>query len=345
MRGALVGCGFFARNHLAAWRDLGVDMVLCDRRRDRAEALAAEFGPLPVYEDVRDLLAAETLDFVDIATTVESHRPLVETVAAARLPMICQKPFALDMGDAAAMVAAARAAGVPLMVHENFRWQAPMLAVAAALADGVVGTPSFARISFRHGFDVYANQPYLATEQRLCLVDVGVHVLDLARFFLGEATRIYCRTQRLNPRVAGEDAATILLDHAGGAVSVVDISFHAKLAPEPFPQTLVHVEGDRGTVILAEDYRLTTIRDGRREERSVDPSVPAWGERPWHVIQDSVLNLERHWLESLKAGSEPQPSGADNLRTLDLVFKAYESAASGEAIAVDAARAGASVGA
>ena len=86
MRGGLIGCGFFARNHLAAWRDLGVEMVLCDRALDRAEALAREFGAKAVYRDAAAMLAAERLDFVDIATTVESHRPLVEMCAAAGLP-------------------------------------------------------------------------------------------------------------------------------------------------------------------------------------------------------------------------------------------------------------------
>jgi D-apiose dehydrogenase len=338
--GALIGCGFFARNHLAAWRDLGIGMVLCDRRREKAERLGAEFGIERVHDDAARLLQEETLDFADIATTPESHATLVGLCADAGVPAICQKPFALDMGEACGMVRAAKAGGVALMVHENFRWQRPMLALAEALAAGAVGRPTYARISFRHGFDVYANQPYLATEKRLALVDVGVHVLDLARFFMGEATRIYCRTQRLNPAVAGEDAATIVLDHESGAVSVVDISFFSKLSPDPFPQTLVRIEGDEGTLELGEGYQLTSIADGRRETRSVEPAVPSWGERPWHVVQDSVRNVQAHWLDCLAAGREPSPSGADNLRTLDLVFKAYESAATGAAIPVDARKLG-----
>jgi predicted dehydrogenase len=334
MRGGLIGCGFFARNHLAAWRDLGVEIVLCDRALDKAQALAREFGAPAVHSDAAEMIAQERLDFVDIATTVESHRQLVEMCAAAGLPTICQKPFALDLHDGHAMVAAARAAGVPLLVHENFRWQAPMQALSQLVADGAIGTPRFARISFRHGFDIYANQPYLATEPRLALVDVGVHVLDLARFFLGEVTRLYCRTQRLNPRVAGEDAATLVLDHASGAVSTVEISFFAKLDPDPFPQTLVRIEGDAGTLDLTPGYRLAVTTGGTTSVRSVEPPVPSWGERPWHLIQDSVVSIQRHWLDCLRTGREPGPSGADNLRTLELVFAAYDSAACGEALAI-----------
>lgn len=338
MRGGVIGCGFFARNHLAAWRQLGVEIVICDRVLERAAALGAEFGCDHVYADAAAMIAAERLDFVDIVTTVESHRSLVDLCAAARLPTICQKPFALDAADGRAMVAAAAGAGVPLLVHENFRWQTPMLAVSRELDAGSVGVPGFARISFRHGFDIYANQPYLATEKRLALVDVGVHVLDLARFFMGEVVRLYCRTQRLNPRVAGEDAATLVLDHASGAVTVVDISFFARLDPDPFPQTLVRIEGNAGTLDLAAGYRLSVTAGGSTEVRDVEPPVPSWGERPWHLIQDSVVNIQRHWLDVLASGTAPRPSGADNLRTLDLVFAAYESAATGRAVAFDAKR-------
>jgi predicted dehydrogenase len=318
-------------------------MALCDSRPERAEALAATVGGAPVYSDAAAMLARENLDFVDIVTTVESHRPLVELAASAGLPVICQKPFALEIGDGEAMVAAANRARVPLMVHENFRWQRPMLEVAQELRDGTVGQLHFARIAFRHGFDIYKNQPYLAAESRLALVDVGVHVLDLARHFMGEVTRLYCRTQRLNPAVRGEDAATLVLDHASGATSVVDISFFSKLDPDPFPQTLVEIEGDAGTLRLQEGYKLIVTHGGRSETRSVEPAVPAFGERPWHVIQDSVKNIQAHWLECLKRGTEPSPSGADNLRTLDLVFAAYQSAEQMQAVTIatrDGARPG-----
>ncbi len=339
LRGGVIGCGFFAANHVQAWRELADAEIVavCDRDPARAQQFGARFAIERAFVDAREMLARGGLDFVDIVTMADSHRPLVLLCAEHRVPAICQKPLAVTMDDASAMVTAMAASGVPLLVHENFRWQRPMLALRQALDEGAIGRPSYARIVFRHGFDIYANQPYLATEQRLALLDVGVHVLDLARFFLGEATRVYCRNRRLNPRVRGEDSSTIILDHANGAVSTIEISFFSQLAPDPFPQTLVHLEGDRGTLSLGEGYRLTHMRDGSRDTRDVEPEVPAWGAKPWHAVQDSVRNIQAHWLDCLRSGIEPRPSGADNLRTLDLVFKAYESAETGAALAVDVA--------
>ena len=60
--------------------------------------------------------------------------------------------------------------------------------------------------------------------------------------------------------------------------------------------------------------------------------MPSFGAKPWHNIQESVVNIQRHWVECLRQGHEPATSGADNLKTIDLVFKAYESAATGRAL-------------
>src|SRR3546814_15486735 len=92
------------------------------------------------------------------------------------------------------MVAACAAAGVAMMVHENFRWQAPIRALKAVIDEGRIGTPFFARFAFRSGFDVYAAQPYLAEGDRFIIEDLGIHILDVARFVMGEEIgRASCR--------------------------------------------------------------------------------------------------------------------------------------------------------
>ena len=337
LKGALVGCGFFARNQLAAWRETdGVEIVaVCDQRADRAAAVASEFCIPRRYDDSAVMAAAEQLDFVDIVTTVESHRALVELFAAHGVAVVCQKPFALDLAEGRAMVATCASAGVPLMVHENWRWQAPLLAVQSVLTSRAIGTPEVARVAFRHAYDIYAGQPYLLKGTRLALMDIGIHVLDVARAWLGEATRIACRTQRIDLRVTGEDSVSVLLDHEGGARSFVDFCFATQLHPDPFPQTLVAIEGSAGSLRLDQGFRLIVTTGHGVRESIVDAEVPAWGARPWHVIQDSVLRIQRHWVECLREGRAAATSGADNLRTLQLVELAYASAAAGRALAVE----------
>lgn len=265
LRGALIGCGFFAINQMHAWRDLeGASIIaICDRDPERLRIVGDQFGIARRYTDAAALFEGETLDFVDIATTAPSHRALVELAARHRVPAICQKPFAPTLADAKAMVKACVEAGVPLMVHENFRWQSAIQAVRAAIDSGEIGTPFFGRISFRSAYDVFSGQPYLATGKRFIIEDLGIHILDIARFLLGDVSTITARTARINQAIAGEDVATMLMDHAGGATSVVDCSYATSLAVEPFPETLIEIDGSDGTIRLAQGYRLTvTGRSG-----------------------------------------------------------------------------------
>ncbi|MBZ9964819.1 Gfo/Idh/MocA family protein [Mesorhizobium sp. BR1-1-2] len=338
LRGALIGCGFFAVNQMHAWRDIeGASIVaICDRDPERLRIVGEQFGVTRRYTDAAELFAAETLDFVDIATTVGSHRPLVEMAAAHGVPVICQKPFAPTLGDAKAMVAACAKAGVPLMVHENFRWQSPIQAVRAALDSGEIGTPFFGRISFRSGYDVFSGQPYLATGKRFIIEDLGIHILDIARFLLGDVTSLTARTTRINPAIAGEDVATMLMDHAGGATSIVDCSYATKLATEPFPETLIELDGADGTIRLAQGYRLTVTGKSGTRMSDVSPPLLPWASRPWHNIQESVLAIQRHWVDCLASGKEPATSGADNLKTFALVEAAYAGAASREPVQIEA---------
>lgn len=326
MKGALIGCGFFSRNHLHAWQQLaGVEIVaLCDTDPERLASMAAEFGVARTYIDAAALFAAERPDFVDIATTVRSHRRLVEMAAAAKVPCICQKPFAPSLDDARAMVEACATAGVPLMVHENFRWQAPMQAAQRVIESGAIGRPFWGRFSFRSAFDVYRAQPYLAEGQRFIIEDLGIHILDVARFLLGDARVIGSSTQRVNPRIAGEDVATMLLSHQGGATSVVDCSYASPRAEELFPQTLIEIDGGDGSLRVDAGYRMTVHQaNGGTRVEGCEPPLHAWAERPWFNIQDSVLNIQAHWLDCLRSHREPQTSGRDNLKTLELVEAAY----------------------
>lgn len=330
LKGGLIGCGFFAQNHLHAWRDLadeGVELVaVCDLDESKAAEAARAFGVPRNYTDAGRMLQSERLHFVDIVTTMPTHRPLVELAAAHEVPAIVQKPFAPTLADCAAMVEACKAAGVPLMVHENFRFQTPIMAVRQALDRGTIGEPFFGRISWRTGYDVYANQPYLAQEERFIILDLVIHLLDVARYLFGEADELTCRTASVRPGIKGEDAATLMLAHANGATSVVDATYQAKQDPDPFPETLIEIDGALGTIRLRQGYELTVVGPEGSERQDVAPQLLPWATRPWHGVQESVLNAQRHWVECLREGREPATSGADNLKTFALAEAAYASA-------------------
>jgi predicted dehydrogenase len=334
LRGALIGCGFFAINHLHAWRDVdGASIVaICDVDQDRLESVGNLFDIKRRYERAEMLFEKGGFDFVDIATTVGSHKYLVDLAIAHRVPVICQKPFASSLVVARSMVDACVSFGLPLMIHENFRWQSPIQAAKNAITSGGIGTPFWGRFSFRTGYDIYANQPYLADGDRLIIEDLAVHTLDIARFLLGDVNAITARTARVNPLVKGEDAATMLLDHEEGATSIVDVSYATKLDSDPFPETLVEIDGNEGSLRLRAGYSLEITNKNGTFVQDVSPKLLTWAQRPWHNVQESVFAIQQHWVDQFNAGQETSTSGKDNLRTLELVDAAYQSAASGQTV-------------
>ena len=328
MKVGVIGCGFFAQNHLHAWRYIeGVDVVaLCDNDQSNLFATSKEFKIRRQFTDAVELFKYGQFDIVDIATTAPSHRSLVEMAAQHTKHIICQKPFAESVKDARAMVGAVEATGKTLMVHENFRWQSAVRAVIEELRKGTIGEPFFGRVSFRSGFDVFSGQPYLAEGERFIIEDLGIHILDIARALFGDVARISATKRRINPSIRGEDVATMFLEHTGGATCIVDCSYATRRQIEAFPETVIEVDGNKGTISLDLGYKMTVQANGQSEIRDLSPPLLPWASKPWHNIQESVRTIQEHFINCLHEGCEPETSGHDNLQTLSLVEAAYLSA-------------------
>lgn len=235
----LIGCGFYAQNHLNAWADLNVKeaelVAVCDIGSEKAEAAGKKFGA-PFYTDVDQMPDIGGIDLLDIVTQMDRHGVLSAKAAKRKIATILQTPLAPGIDEAIAIVENAERQGVWLAVHENFRFGTGMRRIKAVIESDAIGEPNWARISFRTGYDVYRGQPCLAQVDRLAILDTGIHVLDLARFFLGEVERISCETQQRNPSAKAEDSATMMLRHVSGAVSIVETTYESRCMPVRFPK-------------------------------------------------------------------------------------------------------------
>ena len=332
----MFGAGFWARYQLAGWRELaGAECVaLYNRTLSKAEALAREFDIPSIYNDPEELLEKEKLDFVDIVTDVDHHESFMKMAAARKLPVICQKPMAPTLRIAEEMVQTCQEIGVPLMINENWRWQTPLRELKRVLLSGEIGQPFRARIDMISGFPVFRNQPFLGDLKHFILMDLGSHILDVARFFFGEADRLYCQTHRVHPEIKGEDVATVILRMGGETTVLVEMAYAGNpLERECFPQTLAFVEADKGSLELTADYwiKLTTA-DGTVAKRYPPPNY-SWADPAYQVVHSSIVACQANLLQGLLGGSV-ETSGEDNLKTVRLVFASYESAASGKAVVV-----------
>ena len=331
---ALFGAGFWSRFQLAGWREVGGAncIALYNRTLSKADALAREFGVSRVYSDPRELLRQEKLDFVDIVTDVDHHEPFVRMAAEHGLPVICQKPLAPTLHAAESMVKICREAAVPLFVNENWRWQTPIRQLKRVLDSGQIGVPFRARLDMISGFPVFRNQPFLAELQQFILTDLGSHILDVARFMFGEAESLYCLIQRVLRHIKGENVATVVMKMGDKTTVTVNLAYAENpLERECFPQTLIFVEGEKGSAELTNDYwiRITT-QQGTLAKRYPPPRY-SWADPAYDVVHSSIVPCQANLLEGLRGG-KAETTGEDNLQTVRLIFAAYESASTGKAI-------------
>ncbi len=334
MQFALFGAGFWAKVQLAAWREIGGAecIALCDPAAEKAQALARLYGIPRVYTDPQGLLESEPIHFLDLVSPVETHAPLVALAAARTIPVISQKPMGQSLQEAEGMVALCKKTKTPFFVHENWRWQTPLREVKRVLDSGVIGKPFRARLDMISGFPVFVNQPFFRELEQFLLTDLGSHLLDTARFLFGEAQRLTCHTQRVHADIRGEDVATVMLEMGGVTVLCQMAYAENYLEREVFPQTLVFVEGAEGSLELDTDYRVrVTTSEGTRIRR-VPPPRYSWADPAYEVVQASLVPCLQNLLSALKGEGEAETTGEDNLKTVKLVFAAYESAKKGETV-------------
>lgn len=122
LHGAGIGAGYFSQFHYEAWgRIPQVEMTaVCDIDASRAAAAGERFGIPRQYAEIREMLDAERPDFLDVITPPESHLEICRAAAERGVHVICQKPLAPTFAEAREIVALCEAAGIRLMVHENF---------------------------------------------------------------------------------------------------------------------------------------------------------------------------------------------------------------------------------
>ncbi|NDJ60692.1 MAG: Gfo/Idh/MocA family oxidoreductase [Chloroflexi bacterium] len=337
LRFAMFGTGFWSRFQLAGWYEAGgVECVaLYNRTRAKAEQLGQAWNIDKVYSDgeAEALLDNEQLDFVDICTNVETHYPFVKLAAERKLPVVCQKPMATTLAECEAMVAACREANVPLFINENWRWQQPLRDFKRMLDSGRIGKPFRARIHYVNSFPVFDNQPFLKELEQFILTDIGSHILDAARFLFGDAQTLYAHTYRAHPDIKGEDVATVMMTMGDDALTVVcEMSYASRTEIERFPETYVYVEGHNGFLELGPDFWIReTTADGTLAKRYPPPRYP-WADPAYDLIHASIVPTQADFVQALRGEGAAETTGDDNLKTMQLVFGSYESAASGQVI-------------
>jgi predicted dehydrogenase len=329
LRVAMLGCGFASEFHLKSWRMVPrVEVVaLCDPDAEKRERRAREFEVGRTFGSVQDLAHGVEVDAYDVVTPPETHREVTEQLVPQGKPVLCQKPLAMNLEDARAIVELYARHRVRLMVNENWRWRVWFQEIKRQIQDGAVGEPFYARLSIRSPTVVptpeypepfaISRQPRIREMRQLIILEFLVHHIDTMRFLFGEAQSFYVQTRNPAKTVPGESVVTVVMNQ-GPVLGLLDTSWASYGYPISTSQDVMVVEGTEGSLFLGHEGRLTLHRANGRIERIPVDTTDSYVRMYWGAIN--------HFAECLRTGAPFQTDGPDNLKTLEIAFRAYESA-------------------
>jgi predicted dehydrogenase len=291
---ALIGYAFMGRAHSNAYRQVTPFFsprltprmrVLCGRTRPAVDRAARQLGWEETSTDWREVIERRDIDLVDISTPGDSHAEIAIAAARAGKAVLCEKPLANTVREAEAMLDAVGRTGVVHMVCHNYRRAPAVMLAQHLIADGQLGEIRHFRGTYLQD---WINDPSFPLVWRLdrkragsgALGDIGAHVIDLARFLVGEIVEVAGdlrtfirerplpkakggpglqtgprRSARESPsaqtgprqlgRVTVDDAATALVRFAGGAMGTIEAT---RLAPGRKNYNRFEINGSKGSV-------------------------------------------------------------------------------------------------
>ncbi|HEU4702828.1 MAG TPA: Gfo/Idh/MocA family oxidoreductase [Conexibacter sp.] len=353
LRVGLVGAGEIAGHHLTAYREHPdrVQLVaVCDISREAAQRRASEAGGVQVFTDVDEMLRTAEIDAVDICTVHDTHAPMAIAAAESGRHVLVEKPMACTLADAQRMVDVAERAGVTLMVAQTMRYEQSSLLVRDALLAGAIGRPRALRLELMLDFTRYYREGSWAYDASRAgggvVIMTAVHLLDLARFWLGEVESVSARSWTSRPDLfvnGAEDGAVTTLQFESGVVGdLMTMGSVPGLVPGGGIWSRTALFGDEGTlsaeaVILPEapvfpEMVLRSLTPETKDGAAVYPTrtLKAADDDPGtNPYVEEILHFE----QACRTGSEPLTSGRDNLQTIRLVAAVYESARTGQPVA------------
>lgn len=313
LRVACVGAGYFSQFHIGSWQRMArAELVgVCDLDIAKAEAAAAG---VPAFSDLEVMLATVRPDVLDIILPPAAHVAAIRAAIESGdlRAIICQKPFCETLEDAQAMIALADHAGVPLIIHENFRFQPWYRKIKEVLEAGTIGQVLQATFRLRpgdgQGPEAYlSRQPYFQKLERFLIHETGVHWVDTFRYLFGRADYVYADLRRVNPVIAGEDAGYVIFDHPGGVRALFDGNRCLDHAADNTRRTMGEalIEGTQGILTLTGDGAVTLRQLGALEGEVVLPpdAHDGFGGDCTHALQSHVISglIDGAPLENLAA--------------------------------------------
>jgi predicted dehydrogenase len=258
--------------------------AVCGRDGDRTRDFAAKFGIGEVFHDPSELIASPGLDAVVVALPDDLHHSVTLAALDRGLNVLCEKPLALTEALAREMRDRALAQGIVHMVMFTYRWLPHYRYVVDLLRDGFIGSCPHAELRFvmSHARAPHYAWRFDAARANGVLGDLGIHLIDLARLFVGDVSGVAASLGVVVKRPGADggrlepanDSASLLLDFVGGASGTVHASAVSHLGDRVFVQE-VRLYGSEGTIevdfVAGGDAAGCTLRGSRAANGVMEP--------------------------------------------------------------------------
>jgi predicted dehydrogenase len=336
---AVFGCGGVSSGHFAAYTTNPQARLVAavDVRPELARAAAERWGAERWYSDADEALADPAIRVVDLCLPHHLHAPVAIAAARAGKHVFVEKPIANTFAEADAMIAECARHGVLLMVDQTKRYQNRHRTLKRLLDAGTIGTPLLVRAAYLQ--DITYSWRHMEP-QRLetywkrdgVIAGIGIHVLDLLRWLIGEATEVQAvasTSTLIDSARQTEDTGIVTLRFANGCVGEATVSYVLKdprLASN-WDVMPIKIFGDTGSIRMDWDDTITITAPGIGGVTGegivrLASQPPIGAPRP---PREAMAGAIDHLLECLRTDERPLTHGADARASLELVEAAYRS--------------------
>ncbi|HRK35300.1 MAG TPA: Gfo/Idh/MocA family oxidoreductase [Candidatus Hydrogenedentes bacterium] len=338
LRVGVIGVGAIADEmHLPNWQELEAEgrvelMAVCDIRPDRAAEMGAKYGARVVHTDYKKMLRDGSYDIIDVCTQNRFHAPIAIDALKSGANVLVEKPMAMNSMECRSMIQAATDAKKKLMVAQHMRFEAGAEKLKEIIEEGRLGTVYAANATFlrRRGIPGWGKFHIAKESLGGPLIDLGVHVLDLAVWLMGSpkpvaaSGKVYrmfgdrpdlCNGEwgeRHDPKEFDvEDYASAYVRFENDITLTLDVSWAANIECE---RSGVSILGDRAgattSPLAVYGYEGRTLTSTRYD---------------WLPIQEGHRMEIRHFVECLERNRPVRVQPAESLRIQQIIDAIYES--------------------
>ena len=336
---ALVGCGRIARKHAEILSqglvESGKLVAVCDIQPDRAKMLGEAFKA-PAFTDMHEMMqrVGHQVDVVSVLTESGSHAKHTLALTRYGKSILVEKPMALTLDDADAMIRSCDEARIKLFVVKQNRYNLPVTKLREAMDQGrfgklVMGTVRVRWRRDQHYYDLDAWRGTWAMDGGV-FANQASHHIDMLEWFLGEPESVFAYSRTALVDIETEDTGVAVIRFRNGALGVIE----ATTAVRPHDlEGSISILGENGTVEIGgfavNQMKVWSFADPRPEDAII---LEQYSENPPNVYGFGHVAYLRHVVDCMSNGSPALVDGLEGRKSLELITAIYESVETGQEV-------------